>query len=341
MQEQDAAQWEGFRHHTAIAQGRNDFLEKRDRLAQMRISKSLVVLGASIGLLASTNGAVVFAEGKERKQKLPIYDEPEPEMVVKEEPTRLDEALRAARQETDRQILGMKYHLQMVTDKVVGLEKEAETNIKSVLVKEEEVMPAALYVVVAGFAGSIFARRRNVLLRFLSPVAFSAMAFGYFFPASANRLIARANQSDFSKYIPVQVQKQIRDISGQVSDGVSSGVNTINQTVSNVDVNKTVDSAENKVTKAVEELKNNAQEVKRTVEAKEESVQEAVQEKYKETVTVAKETVDDVKVKVAQLKKALVEEVGEKKSQVEKAVEESDREKRLAKIRAEDALKRV
>lgn len=48
-------------------------------------------------------------------------------MVVKEEPTRLDEALRAARKETDRQILGMKYHLQMVTDKVVDIEKEAES----------------------------------------------------------------------------------------------------------------------------------------------------------------------------------------------------------------------
>lgn len=32
--------------------------------------------------------------------------------------------------------------------------------IKSVLVKEEEVMPAALYVIVAGFAGSIVASRR-------------------------------------------------------------------------------------------------------------------------------------------------------------------------------------
>jgi hypothetical protein len=34
-------------------------------------------------------------------------------------------------------------------------------NIKSVLVKEEEVMPAAIYVIVAGFAGSIVARRRT------------------------------------------------------------------------------------------------------------------------------------------------------------------------------------
>lgn len=47
-------------------------------------------------------------------------------MMIKEEPTRLDEALRVARKETDRQILGMKHHLQMVTNKVVDLEKEAE-----------------------------------------------------------------------------------------------------------------------------------------------------------------------------------------------------------------------
>lgn len=48
-------------------------------------------------------------------------------MMVKEEPTRFDEVLRAARKETDRQILGMKYHMQMVTNKVVDLEKEAES----------------------------------------------------------------------------------------------------------------------------------------------------------------------------------------------------------------------
>ncbi|KAF9314327.1 hypothetical protein BG003_004280 [Podila horticola] len=125
-----------------------------------RSMKALVAIGAGAGLVASTRGAIVYAEGVERKQKLPVYDEPEPEMVVKEEPTRLDEALRAARKETDRQILGMKYHLQMVTNKVVDIEKEAETTIKSVLVKEEEVMPAALYVIVAGFAGSIVASRR-------------------------------------------------------------------------------------------------------------------------------------------------------------------------------------
>ncbi|KAI7816064.1 apolipo protein O-domain-containing protein [Gamsiella multidivaricata] len=264
--------------------------------------------------MASTSGAVAFMEGKERKQKLPIYDEPEPEMVVKEEPTRLDEVLRAARKETDRQILGMKYHLQMATNKVVDLEKEAEGNIKSVLVKEEEVMPAAIYVVVAGFAGSIFARRRNILLRFLSPVAFSALAFGYFFPSSSNRLIARANQSDLSKYIPQDLQKQLRELTGQVSS-------TGNQ--------------------VVEEVKQTAKDAKKTVEKNEESVQERVQEKIQETVAAAKDTAEDVKEKVAELKKALIEETEKGKNKVEELVEKSDMEARQAKIRAEDSLKRV
>ncbi|KAF9207789.1 hypothetical protein BGZ59_010969 [Podila verticillata] len=216
---------------------------------------ALVAIGAGAGLAASTRGAIVYAEGVERKQKLPVYDEPEPEMVVKEEPTRLDEALRAARKETDRQILGMKYHLQMVTDKVVDIEKEAETTIKSVLVKEEEVMPAALYVVVAGFAGSIVASRRNILLRFLSPVAFSAMAFGYFFPASSNRLIEQANRSDLAKYIPSDLQKQFQELSGK---------------------------SESKLKEAVEQVKHTAQEVKVAVEKQEEQVQAKVQEAVEE-----------------------------------------------------------
>ncbi|KAF9100790.1 hypothetical protein BGX29_006258 [Mortierella sp. GBA35] len=285
------------------------------RVSQSLKTKSLVAIGASVGLLVSTSSAVALTEGKERKQKLPIYDEPEPEMMIKEEPTRLDEALRVARKETDRQILGMKYHLQMVTNKVVDLEKEAEGSIKSVLVKEEEVMPAALYVVVAGFAGSIFASRRNILLRFLTPVAFSAMAFGYFFPASSNRLIAHANQSDFSKYIPQDVQNQIRDLT-----------NTASSTINNA-------------TRAVEEIKHSAQEVKEAFEKT--KVQEKIQEKIEESVSVAKETVEDVKEKVAEIKKSVVEKVEEEKAKVEKTTEENDKEKRLRKIREEDSLKRV
>ncbi|KAF9923982.1 hypothetical protein FBU30_005968 [Linnemannia zychae] len=296
------------------------------RISQSLKTKSLVAIGTSVGLLVSTSNAVAFAEGKERKQKLPIYDEPEPEMMVKEEPTRLDQALRVARKETDRQILGMKYHLQMVTNKVVDLEKEAEGTIKSVLVKDEEVMPGAIYVIVAGFAGSIFASRRNILLRFLTPVAFSAMAFGYFFPASANRMIARANQSDFSKYIPTDVQNQIRDFTNTASNTIS-------------DATAAVVSQESKLTKAVEEMKHSAQEVKEAFEKT--NVQEKVQEKIVETTSAAKETAKDVQDKVAEIKKTVVEKVQEEKAKADKIVEEDDREKRLRKIREEDSLKRV
>ncbi|KAF9904591.1 hypothetical protein EC991_002580 [Linnemannia zychae] len=296
------------------------------RVSQSLKTKSLVAIGTSVGLLISTSNAVALAEGKERKQKLPIYDEPEPEMMIKEEPTRLDEALRVARKETDRQILGMKYHLQMVTNKVVDLEKEAEGTIKSVLVKEEEVMPAALYVVVAGFAGSIFASRRNILLRFLTPVAFSAMAFGYFFPASSNRLIAQANQSDFSKYIPQDVQNQIRDFTNTASSSINNATNAaVNQ--------------ESKLTKAVEEIKHSAQEVKEAFEKT--NVQEKIQEKIEESVSAAKETVEDVKEKVAEIKKSVVEKVEEEKAKVEKTIDENDRENRLRKIHEEDSRKRV
>ncbi|KAF9584417.1 hypothetical protein BGW38_006529 [Lunasporangiospora selenospora] len=288
------------------------------RLSQSVKTKSLVALGASIGLLNSTTGAIALAEGRERKQKLPIYDEPEPEMMVKEEPTRLDEALRAAREETDRQILGMKHHLQMVTNKVVDFEKDAETSIKSVLVREEEVMPAAIYVVVAGFAGSILSSRRNILLRFLTPVAFSAMAFGYFFPASSNRLIAKANESDLSKYIPQDLQKQIRELNIPTATAVSAKVNEVESSGSSM------------VTKAAEEVKQVAKEAKN----------EAVKQEAKAQAKV-EETIADVKEKVAEIKKAVTEKFDEEKKKADAAAEENDRERRLRKIREEDSLKRV
>ncbi|KAF9957612.1 hypothetical protein BGZ65_001958 [Modicella reniformis] len=241
------------------------------RAAQSLKSKSVVAVGVGMGLLASTRGAIVFAEGKERKQKLPIYDEPEPEMVVKEEPTRLNEAFRVARQETDRQILGMKQHFQVVTNKVVDLEKEAENNIKSVLVKEEDVMPAAIYVIVAGFAGSIVASRRNILLRVFTPVAFSAMAFGYFFPTSSNRLIARASHSDVSKYLPQDLQKQVRDLTGRFDNNNNNNNNSSSH----------VAAAESTLGKTVQQVKNSAMEAGETVKEKVAEIKKVIVDEQK------------------------------------------------------------
>lgn len=149
------------------------------------------------------------------------------------------------------------------------------------------------------------------------------MAFGYFFPASSNRLIAQANNSDLSKYIPKDVQKQIRDLT-----------NTASSTI-----NSSAVSQESKLTKAVEEIKHSAQEVKEAFEKT--NVQEKIQEKFEESVSVAKETVEDVTERVAEIKKSVIEKVEEEKAKAEKSAEENDREKRLRKIREEDSLKRV
>lgn len=164
------------------------------------------------------------------------------------------------------------------------------------------------------------------MLRFLTPVAFSAMAFGYFFPASSNRLIAQANNSDFSKYIPKDVQTQIRDLTNTATSTINSATSP-------------AASEESKLNKAVEEIQHSAQEVKEAFEKT--NFQEKIQEKFEASVSVAKETVEDVKEKVAEIKKSVVEKVEEEKAQVEKTAEENDREKRLRKIREEDSLKRV
>lgn len=93
----------------------------------------------------------------------------------------------------------------------------------------------------------------------MSPVAFSAMAFGYFFPASANRLIDQANHSDLSKYISGDLQKQFQELSGK---------------------------SESKLKEAVEQVKHTAQDVKVAVEKQEEQVQAKVQEAVEEVKKV-------------------------------------------------------
>lgn len=125
----------------------------------------------------------------------------------------------------------------------------------------------------------------NILLRFLTPVAFSAMAFGYFFPASSNRLIARASQSDVAKYLPQDLQKQVRDLSGQVSSGSKRSAND-----------------------ALESLT---------------TITSEIAESAKEQANI------------------VVEKLDSKLHAAEEAAKEAELETRAAKIRAEEALKRV
>jgi predicted component of type VI protein secretion system len=48
-----------------------------------------------------------------------------------------------------------------VADKWIAIEQKAEKNIKEIFAQDERLMPEALYISVAGLAGTIIARNRE------------------------------------------------------------------------------------------------------------------------------------------------------------------------------------
>lgn len=64
--------------------------------------------------------------------------------------------------------------------------REGERNASQVLAslksEKEDLLPRSIYVLVAGLSGSIFARKRNFLVRAVAPWVFGGVAFNYFLP---------------------------------------------------------------------------------------------------------------------------------------------------------------
>ncbi|OUM51002.1 hypothetical protein BVG19_g83 [[Candida] boidinii] len=63
-------------------------------------------------------------------------------------------------------------------------ERKITDTLSSLHDKREKLFPDSLYVVAGTLAGSIFARRRNILVRATLPIAFGLVSFKYFLPST-------------------------------------------------------------------------------------------------------------------------------------------------------------
>ena len=92
-----------------------------------------------------------------------------------------------------------------IADTISSLAPAKETN--------ERVLPGAIYVLVAGMAGTIISRNRNILIRFVTPIAGGAVAAHYVLPHTTR------NVEDliwkYEERVPV-----IRDNHLRISQGV-------------------------------------------------------------------------------------------------------------------------
>lgn len=92
-----------------------------------------------------------------------IYDPPTPTReLIRNEPTPLETAIRDTRKSIFHSYNSTKTTIVNIVDKWIGVEKQVENTFKEIAPKgEETIIPGAIYVGIAGMAGSIIARNRT------------------------------------------------------------------------------------------------------------------------------------------------------------------------------------
>ncbi|KAI9351120.1 apolipo protein O-domain-containing protein [Zopfochytrium polystomum] len=121
-------------------------------------------------------------------QKPSIYDDAEDELVVVDQPTELELALRRTRHAVSAQFASTRAALQKTTDSWISFERRLRTFTGRYAVSNEPFLPGTLYVTLSLFAGSILAKNRSAVTRVLAPAAFTVAAFAYWYPETSRNL---------------------------------------------------------------------------------------------------------------------------------------------------------
>ncbi|KAI8056360.1 apolipo protein O-domain-containing protein [Thamnidium elegans] len=237
------------------------------------IKKSFAVAAAGTAWVATT--PVVFAE--EKRTKLSIYDEPEPEVVIIESPTKLEEQVYIAQKLANETLEEGKTHVNSFVQRIQQLENDVTSNIESTIDKDEEIFPNALYIGVAALAGTIIARKRNIVLRFLTSSTLAIGTSYYLLPKTSHNVQAQLEKAEknYPHVLAVHekinesvfgVRKQVDDTVAQLRGAVDENANKLRQ-----QIQENTDKVKSQVNSAVgstsTEAKDKFDEVKKNVES--------------------------------------------------------------------------
>ncbi|KAI8992010.1 apolipo protein O-domain-containing protein [Mycotypha africana] len=229
---------------------------------------------AAVGSVLIANAAPVLAE--EKRTKLSIYDEPEPKVVIVESPTKLEEQVHYAQKYAHQTLQQGKSHVDTWVNKYKTVENDLKTDIDNIIDKNEEIMPNILYVGVAALAGTVIARRRNIVLRFLTSTTLAIGTSYYLLPKTTcnvgHKLQKLENRYPQLKSIHQQVDHAITDARKQADETVRKLRGTVDENTSflrkkveqNVDkvrsqVNQTTQETKEKVDDKFDEVKKNVE----------------------------------------------------------------------------------
>ncbi|PIA12972.1 hypothetical protein COEREDRAFT_83801 [Coemansia reversa NRRL 1564] len=134
----------------------------------------------------SNKHGLVYAEGYDKKA---IYDsgineEHGEHTQNKTTETRISATLGNLRADGKHLVKGIQCHGQQIVRKWIEAEQRVERVIRNTVPEGESLAPGIVYVGVAMLAGPIFTRRRNVMVRWLSPWIFGSAAMSWFLPGT-------------------------------------------------------------------------------------------------------------------------------------------------------------
>ncbi|CAO3663098.1 unnamed protein product [Rhizopus stolonifer] len=188
------------------------------------IKKSFAV--AATGAVWASSIPVAFAEEKRTK--------PEPQVTIVEAPTKLEEHVYIAQKYANKTLEEGKGHVDGWVQKYQQLENDVTTNINNTIDKGEELNPNLLYVGVAALAGTIIARNRNIVLRFLTSTTLAVGTSYYLLPKTTSNVFQHLERLE--KRYP-QLQAAHQSVNESVDDAYKQVDSTLVQLRGAVDEN--------------------------------------------------------------------------------------------------------
>ncbi|KAL5520273.1 hypothetical protein ACEPAG_9486 [Sanghuangporus baumii] len=267
------------------------------------------MLRARLPRRALLSAAAVVAVGTNipRREDLPIYPTPEPQLVLVESPTELEHRIRNVRERLTKSYETSYAYVQSWVDRWIAIEHAVEKRIKGFKAPEEQLTPGVLYVGVATLSGSIFARSRSRPTRFLLPPVLFLLSFNYFLPKTTSNIGSYVSDLEHT-YFPRAAQftdtavahsqmtwEMAKDKANEGKEALNSGVEkTIGaiQDATGLKLREALGFSQSlgeDVKKAAEER---GQKTLKTVEEQSKAALQAAEERGKEAAKKVEETVD-------------------------------------------------
>ncbi|CAG8568676.1 178_t:CDS:2 [Ambispora gerdemannii] len=165
------------------------------------------------------------------KKKLNIYDDPRPEIVVVETPTKIEETIRQTRFKAKKALEDTENQFRQVSDRWISIEQKTERAINDVVSPKERLIPEVLYVGVAGLAGSVLAKNRGAFLRLTTPIVFTIAASYYFLPITSRNIARKLFEYEQQSPALVNIHKSISQTTEESKNKIDEAMSDIRHTL--------------------------------------------------------------------------------------------------------------